>query len=307
VTPATLLPLRRLPKPTVIGRVGVGLLVLSGVFSLAGLPAPTGVAHGAPEPTANPGSAAGDTPQVVPVAHIVSEPSTPRRAVARTTTCEHGPGWVTPAKVVYHGPRDEKVVALTFDDGWGHRTLRRILRILRQMHVNATFFPLGQAVRLDPGTWRTIAAAGFPIANHTFDHGTLAGQCFAEQRLDLARAQRAYANALDVATLPVMRPPGGLFDDATRAAATSAGEPTIVLWDVDTSDWTGIGFRRIRANALAGTKGSIVVLHTSSMSTVRALPGIIRGYRKRGFEFVTIGQLLGIAGPIPFLPVEPEA
>ena len=105
---------------------------------------------------------------------------------------------------------------------------------------------------------------------------------------------------LDVTSLPVMRPPGGEFDDATLAAASSAGEPTIVLWDVDASDWTGIGFRRIRANALGGTKGSIVVLHTSSMGTVRALPGIIRGYRKRGFEFVTIGQLLGIAGPVPY-------
>ena len=107
-------------------------------------------------------------------------------------------------------------------------------------------------------------------------------------------------------SLPVMRPPGGLFDDATRAAAAAVGEPTIVLWDVDTSDWTGIGARRIRANALDGSKGSIVVMHTSSMSTVRALPGIIRGYRKRGFEFVTIGQLLGIAGPVPYPADEPE-
>ena len=54
------------------------------------------------------------------------------------------------------------------------------------------------------------------------------------------------------------------------------------------------------SNALSGTKGSIVVLHTSTFATVRALPGIIRGYRKRGFEFVTVGQLLGIEGPVPF-------
>jgi peptidoglycan/xylan/chitin deacetylase (PgdA/CDA1 family) len=99
-----------------------------------------------------------------------------------------------------------------------------------------------------------------------------------------------------------MRPPGGLFDPATLAAATAAGAPTLVLWDVDSSDWMGIGARRVRRNALDGGKGSIVVLHTSSMSTVRALPGIIRGYRERGFEFVTIGQLLGLGGPIPYPP-----
>jgi len=301
--PATRLPLRRFPKPTVIGRLGVGVLILSGLFSLAGLPAPAGVALGAPEPALEPAAPDDTQPgtlQVRPVARIVPEPLTPRRAGGPTESCEHGPSWVTPAAVVYHGPRDEKVVALTFDDGWGDRTLRKILRVLRQKHVNATFFPVGQAVRLNPETWRRIAAAGFPIADHTFDHGILAGLCYAEQRLELARARRTYMKVLDVTSLPVMRPPGGRFDDATRAAATSAGEPTIVLWDVDARDWTGIGFRRIRANALAGTKGSIVVLHTSSLSTVRALPGIIRGYRKRGFEFVTIGQLLGIAGPIPY-------
>ena len=80
-----------------------------------------------------------------------------------------------PAAVVYHGPEDEKVVALTFDDGWGGRTLRKILRVLREKHVNATFFPVGQAVRLDPQGWRRIAAAGFPIADHTFDHGPSKG------------------------------------------------------------------------------------------------------------------------------------
>jgi peptidoglycan/xylan/chitin deacetylase (PgdA/CDA1 family) len=274
------------------------------MISLAGLPAPAGVARGAPEPAASAPGASDDaqprTPPVRPGAHVVSDPSTARRAGGPTTFCEHGPTWVTPAAVVYHGPRDEKVVALTFDDGWGDRTLRKILRVLREKHVNATFFPVGQAVRLNPKTWRRIAAAGFPIGDHTFDHRTLAGLCYPEQRHELARARHTYADVLEVTSLPVMRPPGGLWDDATRAAASSAGEPTIVLWDVDTRDWTGIGARRIRRNALAGTKGSIVVLHTSSLSTARALPGIIRGYRKRGFEFVTIGQLLDIAGPVPY-------
>jgi peptidoglycan/xylan/chitin deacetylase (PgdA/CDA1 family) len=287
----------------VVGRVGIGVLVLSGMFSLAGLPAPTGVARGAPEPAAPTPSASGDTQPTTPLdpgANEAPARSNPRRAGEEATSCEHGPSWLTPAAVVYHGARDEKVVALTFDDGWGGRTLRKLLRVLREKHVNATFFPVGQAVRHDPETWRRVARAGFPIADHTFDHGTLEGQCYADQRLELVRARRTYTNVLDVTSLPVMRPPGGLFDAATRDAASSAGESTIVLWDVDTSDWTGIGFRRIRANALDGTKGSIVVMHTSSMSTIRALPGIIRGYRKRGFEFVTIGQLLDIAGPVPY-------
>lgn len=306
MNPATRLPLRRLPKPSVIRAVGVGVLVLSAVFSLAGLPAPASIAQGALDgSSAAPGSSAtGPVPSpVLVVAHVFPDRSG-RRIASPAKVCRQGPSWTDPATVAYHGPRDEKVVALTFDDGWGGRTLRKLLRVLKDRHVNATFFPVGQAVRHDPTTWRRIAKANFPIADHTYDHGTLKGQCFTEQRTELTRARATYTKLLGVTPLPVMRPPGGMFDDATLAAATSAGEPTIVLWDVDTSDWTGIGARKIRAGALAGGKGSIVVMHTSSMATVRALPRIIHRYRERGFEFVTIGQLLGIDGSVPYPPDE---
>jgi peptidoglycan/xylan/chitin deacetylase (PgdA/CDA1 family) len=276
------------------------------MFSLAGLPAPASIAQGALDgSSAAPSSAAIEPvpPPVLHVAHVFADRSE-RRLASPAMVCREGPSWIDPATVAYHGPRDEKVVALTFDDGWGGRTLRKLFRVLKDKHVNATFFPVGQAVRHDPTTWRRIAKADFPIADHTYDHATLKGQCFAEQRIELARARATYTKLLGVTPLPVMRPPGGMFDDATLAAGTSAGEPTIVLWDVDTSDWTGIGTRQVRARALAGGKGSIVVMHTSSMATVRALPRIIHRYRERGYELVTIGQLLGIDGSVPYPPDE---
>lgn len=304
--PATRLPLRRLPRLSVIATVGLVTILLGSTLSLAGLPAPAEVARGAPEATAAPGASHDPSPSAPnprdpsldPVAHVARE-TTDRRAVDALGACRPPTG-MDLAAVRYHGPRDEKLVALTFDDGWGGRNLRRILRTLVEKHVNATFFPVGQAVRHDPTTWRKVANAGFPIANHTFDHATLEGRCYLRQRDELLRARAVYARLLGVEPLPVMRPPGGLFDDTTRAAAASAGEDAIVLWDVDSRDWTGIGATQIQRNALAGTKGSIVVLHTSSASTLRALPRIIRGYRERGFEFVTIGQLLGIDGSVPF-------
>ena len=307
--PATRLPLRRLPKPSVIATVGGGVLVLSALFSLSGLPAPAGIAQGAVDASSQGAGASPptepSTPPLSPVAAFPDDAS--RRAGGPDTFCELGPSWAVPATVAYHGPRDQKVVALTFDDGWGTRTLRKIFRVLKDRHVNATFFPVGQAVRHDPTTWRRIAKADFPIADHTYDHGTLKGLCYPEQRLELARARATYEKLLGVTPLPVMRPPGGLWDEATLAAATSAGEAALVLWDVDTRDWTGIGSRRVRASALAGGKGSIVVMHTSSMATVRALPRIIHRYRERGFEFVTIGQLLGIPGSVPYPAPEPAA
>jgi peptidoglycan/xylan/chitin deacetylase (PgdA/CDA1 family) len=276
------------------------VLVLTVGFSVTGIPAPGGVAHGAGDASGEPGALNPTTPVDPGVHNAPWQTASKRRAVAEQDLCRHGPRGIEPAAVVYHGPRDVKEVALTFDDGWGGPTLRRLLRVLQDKHVNATFFPVGQAVRHDPSTWQKVADADYPIANHTYAHATLKKQCYLEQRRELSRARSTYHRVIGVSSLPAMRPPGGLFDDATLAASTAAGETTIVLWDVDTHDWTGIGTRQVRRNALAGTKGSIVVLHTSSKSTVRALPAIIRGYRKRGFELVTVGQMLGIEGPVPY-------
>ena len=306
MTPAIRLPLRRLPKTPVVVSVGAIVLVVTAVFALTGLPAPGGVAQGGGNPSPSPA----ETPVASPLVALNAPVSSKRRATSQSDLCEHGPRGLEPAEVIFHGSREEKVVALTFDDGYGGRSLRRILRTLQDKHVNATFFPVGQAVRHDPKTWQKIAAAGFPIADHTYNHATLAGDCWATQRRELSRARATYTRMLDIVPLPVMRPPGGEFDMTTRVAATAAGETTLVLWDVDTSDWTGIGWRQIRRTAVSGTKGSIVVMHTSSYSTAHALPRIIHDYRKRGFEFVTIGQLLGIAGEVPYPPddeAEPPA
>ena len=72
--------------------------------------------------------------------------------------------------VIRHGPRDDRVVALTFDDGWNPSTLRAIYRILVRERVPATFFVTGIYVQRAPGLWRRIAAAGFPLANHSYLH-----------------------------------------------------------------------------------------------------------------------------------------
>jgi peptidoglycan/xylan/chitin deacetylase (PgdA/CDA1 family) len=97
-----------------------------------------------------------------------------------------------------------------------------------------------------------------------------------------------------------MRPPYGTYDRMTRYAATAAGEARVVLWDVDTRDWSGISWRAVAHTALTGTSGSIVLMHTMPTVTASALTHIIAGYRLRGFTFVTVGQLLGIDGPVPF-------
>lgn len=204
------------------------------------------------------------------------------------------------ARVVHHGSRTDKVVALTFDDGWDAKNTLKILAILQQAKVNATFFPTGQAVKTERAAWTTVALAGFPIANHTYDHKDLPGMCWTTQLAELTRQEAVIERELGVKDQPYMRPPGGNWDVGTRLAAGQVGEQAIILWDIDTRDWAGLSAKAITARAIRGTNGSIIVMHTMMPNTSAALPGIIAKYRAEGYGFVTVGQLLGIDGPTPF-------
>jgi peptidoglycan/xylan/chitin deacetylase (PgdA/CDA1 family) len=214
--------------------------------------------------------------------------------------CDRPRGSLATVPVVYHGSRGAKVVALTFDDGWDAENTERILSILTRSHTNATFFPIGRAMLRAPETWKKVEAAGYPIGNHTYDHQRLTGQCYLDQLVEISRQVEVCRTLLGADPMPLLRPPFGAQDLNTQFAASSAGELDVVDWDVDTRDWTGLSARSIARRALAGRNGSIVLMHTFVSNTATALPRIIAGYRARGFQFVTVGELLGIPGPVPF-------
>jgi peptidoglycan/xylan/chitin deacetylase (PgdA/CDA1 family) len=209
------------------------------------------------------------------------------------------PADLEPAALASHGSRTEKVVALTFDDGNNAANVEKMLGILRSRRVNATFFPTARAVELAPETWLKVAQAGYPIANHTYHHNSLAGMCFERQLAELERAKTVLAEQL-IPIQGLMRPPYEDFDRNTRLAARAAGEDYVVLWDVDTFDWTAVGPLTIAARALQGRSGSIILMHTTRPASASALYRIVDRYKARGFRFVTVGQLLGVAGPVPF-------
>jgi peptidoglycan/xylan/chitin deacetylase (PgdA/CDA1 family) len=210
-------------------------------------------------------------------------------------------------RVVGHGPRTERVVALTFDDGYGPATVRRLFRVLLREEVPATFFVNGVYVRQTPDLWRRIAAAGYPIGSHTALHRDLTTLTAAEIRLDLDRTRRVVEAATGRPMLRYVRPPFGARTAATDRAAAAAGFPTVVLWDVTGADTQrGATVDEVVASAIGGRPGSIVLLHAGPRITPRALPAIIAAYRERGFRFVTVPELLGDETPAP-PPTPPPA
>jgi peptidoglycan/xylan/chitin deacetylase (PgdA/CDA1 family) len=184
-------------------------------------------------------------------------------------------------------------VALTFDDGPSSFT-PAIVAVLRRLHVPATFFQTGYSIAAYPQFARLELEVGLGIGDHTLTHPFLAALApGAQQGQILGAARQIHAYGAPYPRL--FRPPYESFDAATLSAAQAA-HMLMVLWSVDTRDFSRPGVGRIVAAALAGAgPGAIVLLHDGGgprAQTVAALPGIVRGLRRRHLRPVTVGRLM---------------
>jgi peptidoglycan-N-acetylglucosamine deacetylase len=223
-------------------------------------------------------------------------PATPALAMLHTPQLAgcvaHG------APFVAHGPRDKHVVALTFDDGpWPDTP--QFLNVLEREHVAATFFQIGRQVvpygerKLSDGLTveRQIFADGDVIGDHTWSHPLWP---FPLSQVDEARSAIDAATGFDTC---LFRAPGGVVGPGLIASNQSKGLVTI-QWDVDPRDWARPGTAAIYSNVVANAQnGSIILQHDGGgdrSETLAALPREIDTLRRRGFQFVTIPQLLDL-------------
>ena len=184
-------------------------------------------------------------------------------------------------------------VALTFDDGPGPDT-PRLLALLRANHVPATFFQIGRAVRAYPAIARSELRDGYSIGDHTATHPFLTRLPAAAQRAEIIDAAGTIA-AYGAPFPRLFRPPYGAFDAATLGIVR-AQRMLMVLWTVDTKDFSRPGVKRIVYAALSGARsGAIILMHDGGgprAQTLAALPRIIRGLRRRHFHLVTVPRLI---------------
>jgi peptidoglycan/xylan/chitin deacetylase (PgdA/CDA1 family) len=201
---------------------------------------------------------------------------------------------------VNHGPRTQPIVALTIDDGFSVEAVAADLAILQERHVNATWLPIGAQVAAHPDLWRQVADAGYPFANHTWSHRNLSLLSIPDATEELERANREVGEIIGRPLLPLVRPPGGNWDADVLCAAAAADQVAVVTWDTSFGDSGSGTVSQLIANAVRGQNGSIILMHANGPLSQQALPAVIDDYRARGFEFVTLGQLLGLDGPVPF-------
>lgn len=191
---------------------------------------------------------------------------------------------------VYSGPSDEKIVALTFDDGPKPGVTEPLLATLTNAHVTATFFVIGRHVTEFPDLTRQITADGMEIANHSYTHRSLTALSPEEATREMLETQAAVLRV--TGQMPrFVRPPGGNWNGRVAESARRWGL-TPCMWTVDVFDAEIIGAQRVAEAVLKQVKpGSIILMHNGKVSTLQALPTILSQLKARGYRFVTVEDL----------------
>lgn len=189
------------------------------------------------------------------------------------------------------GPADP-VVAITFDDGPHPDFTPKVLEILRQHNVKATFFVLGSQVEKYPDLVRQILADGHVVANHTYMHPRLTRLDEAGFAAEIDRTQDIIESV--TGTRPTcLRPPYG-DSDPTVVARLAARGLTPVFWTADSDDFAKPGANTIVEHSLLNLgNGSIILMHDAGgerSQTLAALPQVLQQVQSRGFRFAPICQ-----------------
>ena len=198
-----------------------------------------------------------------------------------------------------------KQVALTFDDGDSELHIRQAVAIAVATHTPITFFPTGKSLRKFPNLWKAIGEAGIPIANHTVTHASLTKGFAARGRVavtDELGGWLSIAKANHIPYAKYWRPPGGAWNNSVRSVAQSLGL-TLSMWTNTFADTApickkGKAYSRTASsfkNATKATGDKVVVLgHVNpyTAQTVKLLAAVIDNYAGRGFQFVTIPEMV---------------
>lgn len=195
--------------------------------------------------------------------------------------------------LVATGEPTSGAVCLTFDDGPHETVTPRLLEVLKDQGVRATFFVRGDRASLCPEVLRRMIADGHLLGHHSWSH-TEPGQTSALRLLAEVRRTREWLRVQLGADSPWFRPPYGKVSIAKVLGLWATGL-TIALWNVDPGD-----VFRSHPNELLDwftanppRSGDVVLLHDTSMVTLEALPALIAMIRGAGLELTTLDQFGG--------------
>lgn len=195
-------------------------------------------------------------------------------------------------KTILNNPKvNEKVIALTFDDGPSPYTTPSVLSALRKYKAHATFFVVGQMVSHREKILKQMAKEGHIIGNHTFSHPYHPDM--EKAKFEVQKTNRMIYDAIGV--FPTLfRPPGGVMDSWSAKIAKTKGLAS-VIWTGSSADTATKSSDVVYRNVISASHpGAIILMHDVKPHTAQAVPRILATLKSKGYRFVTVPEMLKI-------------
>ena len=193
-------------------------------------------------------------------------------------------------KSVAETPYD-KIIAFTFDDGPGSYS-EELARTLLSHESKATFFELGNRMKYNQDTVKTLYGYGMEIGSHTYAHKNL-NKLSDEEIDEEINSVNILFNEITGDNIKLLRPPYG---NANSNVKSRVNMP-IILWNVDTEDWLSRNSEQICNHILEhASDGDIILMHDIYGTTLEAVKMALPILKSRGFKVTTVSELASIKG-----------
>lgn len=199
------------------------------------------------------------------------------------------------ARVSYSSVKiTQKVVAMTFDDGPHPSLTPKLLDILKARNIKCTFFVIGKNAQEYPNIIRRIIAEGHEIGNHTWTHASLTSRSDAQIRSELKQSEDALMATANVRP-HLVRPPYGAVNARIKQLMFDEFGYSTIMWSVDPQDWRRPGVSVVTSRLVNGAHpGAIMLAHDIHPPTIQAMPAMFDQLLAKGYQFVTVSQLMNM-------------
>ena len=197
-------------------------------------------------------------------------------------------------QIVYRINTEEKIIALTVDDGPDPRFTPKILDILKENNVHATFFVVGSQLEKYPDIGKRLVEEGNEVGNHTYSHQVLPSEDANQVVNEIVKGAEVIQKVLDTKT-KYFRAPKGLFNNDVLKVANEQGE-MVIMWSITLEHHASITPQDMAMRIIDKiTPGCIILMHDGRLDrtkSIEALPILIKGLQEKGYKFVTLSELL---------------
>ncbi|HLR41399.1 MAG TPA: polysaccharide deacetylase family sporulation protein PdaB [Virgibacillus sp.] len=194
------------------------------------------------------------------------------------------------------GNANETNISLTFNISWGEEKVHSILKQLEQNQVQATFFVSGEWAERHPEILEKITEGKHELGMLGYRYKSYLDQEIEEVRKDLLHAEEIF-DKLGYEDVELLRTPSGHFNKEIIELAEEMGYK-VIHWNVNPHDWKNPGTQTIIDNVMSETaNGDVILMHASDSAkqTAESLQKILPGLKNKGFEFVSISELINQA------------